>query len=300
MKLLLAISLVVACMAFPAAADEQCRLVREASVDMSFDSVGGVYVPMTISGQKANMLIDTGGATSMLSQTLVDALKLNHMPINRRMRVEMYGGLMINYYAEPQDIEFGGLHADELTMLIFPGTKLRGQEDGALAPNILRLYDADFDFANAKFSLFSQDHCPGAVVYWTKSPYAKVPFTLDWNGHIEVPTALDGQPLKAAFDTGASRSFLSLEKAERLFNFDEKSPLLKPLSDDSDSQAFRFPFKSLTFEGVTVNNPDIVLVPDSVSHSKEKFILGMGILRQLHLYIAYDEKMLYATAASAH
>jgi predicted aspartyl protease len=293
-------SLVSAFLALPAAAAEQCRLVRQASVDMKFDSVGGVYVPMTISGQKANMLIDTGGTTSMLSQTLVDALKLNHMPISRRMRVEMYGGLMIDYYAQPQDIDFGGLHADELTMLIFPGKKLGAEEDGALAPNILRLYDADFDFANAKFNLFSQDHCPGAVVYWTKDTYARVSFTVDRNGHIEVPTAVDGQPVKAAFDTGASRSFLSLETAERLFNFDEKSPLLKPLNDTGDSHAFRYPFKTLTFEGVTVDNPDIVLVPDSVSHTKEKLILGMGILRQLHLYIAYNEKMLYVTPASAH
>jgi hypothetical protein len=44
-------------------------------------------------------------------------------------------------------------------------------------------------------------------------------------------------------------------------------------------------------------------VSDSVSHlfdSETKLILGMGILRQLHIYIAYREKKLYVTAASAH
>jgi hypothetical protein len=49
-----------------------------------------------------------------------------------------------------------------------------------------------------------------------------------------------------------------------------------------------------------------MLVPDKVSgtarfgHSDPTIILGMGILRQLHLYIAYREKNLYVTPASAH
>jgi hypothetical protein len=31
-----------------------------------------------------------------------------------------------------------------------------------------------------------------------------------------------------------------------------------------------------------------------------KMILGMGVLRQLHLFIAYKERNIYVTAASAH
>jgi hypothetical protein len=59
----------------------------------------------------------------------------------------------------------------------------------------------------------------------------------------------------------------------------------------------------MTFGGVSVVNPDIMLVPDSVSRmhaSSDHIVLGMGILRQLHLYIAYHEKELYVTPASAH
>ena len=67
----------------------------------------------------------------------------------------------------------------------------------------------------------------------------------------------------------------------------------------------RYPFKMLTLQGVTVNNPDIILVPDDKSkimggYRQPKLILSMGILRQLHLFIAYKEHNIYVTSASAH
>src|SRR5689334_11724905 len=115
-----AAALLIWILAVPADAEQACRLVRQASVDMSFDAGGAVTVPMTISGQKVSMLVDTGGTTSLLSDKLVDALKLNRLPINRRMWVEMFGGYRLEYYAEPKNIDLGGLHADSMTALIVP------------------------------------------------------------------------------------------------------------------------------------------------------------------------------------
>ena len=67
----------------------------------------------------------------------------------------------------------------------------------------------------------------------------------------------------------------------------------------------RYPFKLLTLQGVAVNNPDLVLVADDASkvmggYREPKLILGMGILRQLHVYIAYKERNIYVTTATAH
>jgi hypothetical protein len=51
-----------------------------------------------------------------------------------------------------------------------------------------------------------------------------------------------------------------------------------------------------------VKNPAFVLMPQSVAKVRglPDMIIGIGILRQLHLYIAYRERKLYATPASAH
>jgi predicted aspartyl protease len=174
---------------------------------------------------------------------------------------------------------------------------------GTIAPNILSHYDADFDFANAKFRLFSQDHCEGKVVYWTTDVPSKIAIIIDRVGHIEVPVQIDGKEIKALIDTGSSRSMLSLETARNLFGLDEKDPRLTPVKGDEAQHAVHFPFAKLSFQDVTVDDPDIVLVPDEVSkfyNAGPKLLLGMGILRQLHLYIAYREHKLYVTAASAH
>jgi hypothetical protein len=100
---------------------------------------------------------------------------------------------------------------------------------------------------------------------------------------------------------------MSLEWAESLFDLKEDSPGMKRLgAEGSQNPSYRYPFKMLALDGVTISNPDIVLVPDKVSgrhHCRfcgPDLILGMGVLRQLHLYIAYKEKRLYVTAATAH
>jgi len=283
-------------------ADDSCHLVRMAAFDMNIDSAGGANVPITIAGQNVNMLIDTGGIFTMLTEQSVQSLglkKLNTFGSGE----EMLGGKKIVYYVETNDVNLGGLKADRLPMQVLPDGFLPSEIGGIIAPNILRHYDVDFDFANAKFNLFSPDHCEGKVVYWTTVAVAQIPIGIDQNGHIDVTVQIDGKNVKATLDTGSSRSLMSLELAKLLFDFADKDPKLSPAKGGSKFPGFHYPFGRLTLNDVTVENPDIVLVSDSVSHlfdSETKLILGMGILRQLHIYIAYREKKLYVTAASAH
>lgn len=50
----------------PARATDDCHLYKIATVDMQSDT-DGVFVPITISGRKLRMEIDTGGIYSMLT-----------------------------------------------------------------------------------------------------------------------------------------------------------------------------------------------------------------------------------------
>jgi ABC-type hemin transport system substrate-binding protein len=74
------------------------------------------------------------------------------------------------------------------------------------------------------------------------------------------------------------------------------------MKKDGMPVSYQYPFKSLTFSGVAVANPDIVLVSDRASkeYGQPDLIIGMGILRQLHIYLAYHERNLYLTSADAH
>jgi predicted aspartyl protease len=286
--------------AAPAYAEDSCRLVRMASVDMGQEREGLPIVPMAIGAETANLVVDTGGFLTLLSQAKATSLGLQAWGIAPDMVGRMVGGIKVDHFLIAPSVDLGGLKAKNFRFTILP-TRFSLDSDGTIAPDILTQYDADFDFANAKFNLFSRNHCPGKVVYWTTEPYAGIDITVETFGHIMLSVVLDGHKERALIDTGSSRSAISLETAKSDFHLSDAD--LRPLGSDSTGAKVH-PFKTLTLQNVTVTDPDIVLLPDSYAHlgsfGAPTILLGMGVLRQLHLYIAYGEHKIYVTPASAH
>jgi predicted aspartyl protease len=274
---------------------EKCSLGRFAALPITIDDAGGIAVPMNIDDQKQNMLIDTGGIYSMLTNAAAARLGLKPKML-WGVSFTMWGGRTLDHYVTTHSFEIAGGKGHDRDFVILPDDLLPPGVDGILGPDIMQVFDIEFDFAAGKVGLFSQKHCEGKVVYWTQDPFAVVPFKMDESWHIKIAVQLDGQEVLAILDTGAYRSAMSLETAEDMFKID---PAVLTKNNG------RHPFKTLTLQGVSVNNPDIVLVPDDSSkvmggYRQPKLILGMGVLRQLHVYIAYKEHNIYATAASAH
>jgi predicted aspartyl protease len=288
----------------PAAADEQCHLVRQASLDMRADVAGGVDVPMTIAGHPLMLLVDTGGLFEMLTQSTVNVLGLqvDYIP---EAGISMYGGTRITRYVTATDIQLGQMKGGRSQFLVLPDGNLPPSTDGMLAPDFLSRFDVEFDFANAKLNLFAPNRCDLIPVYWTKdSPFAVVPFRQDGVHHITLHVQLEGKDVEAILDTGSTVTRMSLEEAEGLFDIKPDSPGMMPIRTRlKGGQSYRYPFKILSFQGIEVANPVIALDPDSSSQKSSTappMILGMGVLRQLHLYISYKEHNMYVTAASAH
>ena len=287
-----------------AIAAESCALQQTASIDVSLDETGGVNVPMLIGDKKLTMLVDTGGLYSMLSEETVAANGLRRLPVPPNYRMVMFGGIHIRNFVPAYSITLGNLQARGLGFLVMPPGDMPPSINGTIAPDLLRNYDVEFNLAGGKLNFFSPEHCIGKVVYWTHEPYAKVPITVnDW-GAIILPVTLDGRQVRATLDTGSSRSILTIEAARRLFGWGDKVPNLTPLpSKDGGTDFYRYPFSTLTFEGITVNHPDILLVTEAhrgFSGIAPDMIIGMSVLRQLRTYIAYHERNVYFTAAEAH
>lgn len=158
-------------------------------------------------------------------------------------------------------------------------------------------FDAEYDFANRKFNLFSQKHCPGTVVYWADD-YAKLPLKTDWSAQISTDGQLDGQPVDILFDTGSTWSTMSPDKA-KTFGWDGKmDSLIKTPSKDGNHFSYFYPFKSLELHGINIAHPKIIALQPGIK-SKEDMILGMNVLSRLHIYIAYAERAMYVTGANA-
>ena len=304
-RTLLAVGLAILAL-FPARAEENCsRLMRVVSLDMLPATGNRVVVPAAIGDKPLRMMVDTGGYVTSFSEDKAQELGL---PIDVRpgSRLVMFGGQTLRRFVTLKDFSLGRLKAPRLDYPLLPPGFLGPEIDGLLAPDFLANFDIDFDFAGGKFNLFSNDHCDGKVGYWTDVPPEGIPLVREEDRvHISTHVAIDGKDVKALIDTGAPHSLMSLDVAEDLFDLKDSDPRFVSLANGPNrtSGARKFPFQKMSFGDVEVNHPDIVLVPDreaGMGSHRPKLIIGLSILRQLHLYIAYQEKMLYITPASTH
>ncbi len=284
---------------------QQCQLRRMAVLDMQTSRDGTVSVPVTIQGHPARLMVDIGAVYSTLDASFAKSLGLKQWQMYNRY-IGMGGGIPLDQYAFADSFALGPIPSGRFGFVLAPSSVLGTSSMGMLGAEVMSSFDIDLDFAGSKFNVFSPDHCPGKVVYWTSDAYAAVPMDLDGGNHIHVSIMLDGKSLTAMLDTGAARSFMNFRAATEIFGIDEKNPQLKALGNQDINgvatvAAYRYPFSSLTFEGVEIRNPDIDIVKyPSSDHGEPDLILGIGVLRQLHMYIAYGEKKLYLTPAEAH
>ncbi|HWD25645.1 MAG TPA: aspartyl protease family protein [Rhizomicrobium sp.] len=280
--------------AAPAMADDACKLKTVASLPLTVQS-NRSFVPISVGGQPLQMLVDTGGLISTISPKTAESLglELRTMPTSH---VRVAGGLDIQYYVRAQNVVIGGLATPNFQFLVQP-PRLGEGFNGSIGPDILAAFDADFDFGGGKLNLFSPDHCPGRVTYWTDGDVARLPFTLSETRQIHVNMQLDGKELKVLIDTGASHSVLSLDAASSLFGISEADPALKYIGRvNNKMKGWSYPFKALSFGGITVNNPEIIVTDDETRTNT----IGMDVLGKLHMYIAYKERAIYLTPADAH
>jgi predicted aspartyl protease len=276
-----------------------CKLQAIAVLDMQTTDDGRVTVPVKIEGHDYRLLVDTGGYINTLSQQVVRREGYN--PRQAAGGLVGMGTTRMNTYVTVKKFMVGHSLGENFDFYVDDFNNLAW--DGLLAPQVLATYDVDFDFAHEKLSLISPDHCPGRVVYWTQEPAAIIPIEMQDRTHIRVPVTIDGKEIKATFDTGSHKSYMTLRAAAHYLDIDEKNPALKSLGNSNINgmvtPVYQYPFATLSFGDVTVNHPHIEIVSNEVWGERD-LLLGASILRQLHLYIAYKEKKLYVTPALAH
>ncbi|HEY5337796.1 MAG TPA: retroviral-like aspartic protease family protein, partial [Rhizomicrobium sp.] len=252
-------------LAATAARADDCKLSRAASLDISLTRDGRILVPVTINDTAKFLMVDTGAPLSTLEPDTVADLGLK--------TERMYEGQMFNSLGQSftaialvPSLSIDQAHASNLK---FPVDPTRFSEDprmaGLLGADLLRHYDVDLDIANHKLNLFTQDHCPGKVIYWPASAVAVVPFHIAQSGHIVLPVELDGQSVDAILDTGAGYSILDLETAEHQFGLQPGATDMKPEGNyggEAGVPAYSHIFKTLGFDGLAVANPTVYIFKD--------------------------------------
>jgi predicted aspartyl protease len=297
----------------PAVAMECGPLKAQASVDL-VPQPNREMVPVAVNGLSRLFLLDTDGVATQISPKVVQALKLS-IKTGATPLFDVSGNVS-TAYAKIDTFGFGGMTGSGVYLRIAPNNLV----DGILAPDVLKRSDVEMDFAGQKLNFFQPDHCPGKVVYWPHGDVAQISIVLADQKSIKVPVTLDGQSFLATIDTGANNTFINANMALASFGLAPGSPGVEPAGSVNNGLAvYAHTFSSLALDGVTIKNPRIFIMPDKVSGAAKEFgalpylsgavpafapkhvglpelLLGMDVLKYLHLYFAFQEHNLYVTA----
>jgi predicted aspartyl protease len=303
-----------------AAAQTSCGPLRLLSSQQMahFGSTDVMVVPVILDGVEKGMIFDTGADTTQLSRSTAEELKLNIHRSRRQREARDVSGNISTSAATVHTLSFGKVRFEDIELHLWPdpefgrGTPLLA---GVLSRDLLFDYDVDVDFGTGILKLFSKDHCFGAIDYWHPGTIAAMRIAIR-DGHVHIPVSLDGHTLDAVIDTGSQYTILSLPVARRLFGLSPDSPGVTPLgavNNDPALNSYMHTFASLSFGGVTVLTPDMMLLPDRMARGGDRvqqtenralfntalpdITIGMDVLRHLHIYLAPDEHNFYVSLA---
>ena len=300
--------------AVPALANEQCPPLKIlSSIDLTMAPNGIVTVPVTVAGEKTFFVLDTATSQSRISAELVDKLHL----VREHSRVTLVNtrGHTSEEIARIPTFGLGRLDYQSPSLWVMAEPAKPSGPQGVLGGDMLRNYDIDLDFAAHKMNIISREHCADKVVYWQSTMLAKLQMVVGDDNRIIFDATLDGHDLTAVLATGLVHSAINISIAKRRLDVDETSPGSVAVNANNKDTLYLHRFGTLSFQDVTVNNPEILLMPDlaqkipgAVLRGHDRFLaglkmnqpelmVGMSTLKQLHVYIDYHNQTVYLTPA---
>jgi hypothetical protein len=287
-------------------------LTRKSEIQMESMGGGPATIPVKINGKDQKLTLATAGTTTQVDENFA---KANGLEIKRAdgVLLENEMGMTSRDEVVIADFSMPGLHGTNLKWPVSIGGGFGGGEFGGGAGgralfslNYMLPYDIDVDFGSDKLNFFLQDHCPGAVMYW-KAPgeVGVVPITLV-RGRVTVPVSVDGKPIRAVIDTAARGSSVYAAIAEKILG----------IADARTAKTLAA--KTVSIGKLTLNDVNFMVRPDINSMmarddaqgmrakkagidfemANPEVILGMDVLRKLHLYMAFGENRLYVTGTT--
>jgi len=264
---------------------------------------GEVAVAVSLNRVEEKFLFDTGGgAMNYVSSALAQHLGL---PKTDNFAAVDVAGNKSYGVALTRNLRFGAVSGQDIMFQVVPNLGF----DGILSAGTMANDDIDIDFGAMRLNFFSADHCPGGVVYWPHQALAVVPVTLA-SGHFELAVTLDGHPLTAVIDTGSPWTILTTRWAEENLGFSAQAPAPQSSNipkDDPDKHIYFRKYAALSFPGITITKPLLIVRPIQFGDGNDAgtgnrrapdLIIGMEVLRHLHLYYAAKERKIYITAAA--
>jgi predicted aspartyl protease len=207
------IALCVAC--GTAAAASNCKLARIAEWQVRLEQ-GRVLLDGAINGQKIDIMIDTGAASTLIFRETSERLSL---PLREAKNMRMFGvgGETKVFVAHVDEFRLGDALRNNWNVYV-TGSGLHGA-DVILGEDFFASVDVEFDLAHRAVRLYQPKDCEGvSLAYWATKGVGMVELEAISIGHpqISMPVEINGRKIMATLDTGAPTSILEKADAARM------------------------------------------------------------------------------------
>jgi hypothetical protein len=171
------------------------------------------------------------------------------------------------------------------------------QVDGLLGRDFLSAFDLDLDFPRRSLTLYDVHDCAGKFLPWTET-YLSVPVTNPTESALVVPVELDGIPLRALLDSGASRTLVAAPGMARLGLGLERlqgdtSQIVGGMGPHTVTM-WQHQFGKLRIGDETFPNPVYFVAPIQLQPICD-LLLGADWLMGRRVWISYATNQLFAT-----
>lgn len=259
-----------------------------------------VFVPVQFNDQPATLVMDTGAERTTLTEAAVARL---HLPRDLRHATNTIGigGASASYQAIVDTFAVGVFHlpVERVAVGTFPLPDIGEiRPDGLLGADILLAFDLDIDLPNRRLTIYRARSCPESRPPWT-FPYHSVDGVTMWRDRLMLPLTVNGVTGKAILDTGAQRTVLRPDFAERagvtaeLLSHDPSS-LMRGASREQVS------FRLHRFETVGIGTQvshDVPLPVVPLPNAQEDALIGGDFLHGRRVWIAAQSHHVFFTDA---
>jgi predicted aspartyl protease len=212
-----ATTLAILALLAPRLACAECIVNRAALLPITLWQ-GKLFVPVSVNGTVESFFIDTGAATTTLSQATAAALNIPR-DFDHTQDTFGVGGLESHLYiGQVESLSLGDIRIqnESLAVAAFAQRMADGftPVGGLIGADILSRFDVDLDIPNRRLGLWRVTGCTEVKPDWPGEAYS-VPMQVTASRHVTVPVRIDGSTMDLLLDTGSPDLVLSTRAAAR-------------------------------------------------------------------------------------
>jgi predicted aspartyl protease len=296
------------------AAPSECKFMRIAEWPVRLEH-NKLIVDGAINGRKIGIMLDTGAGQSLILRSAAIRLGLT---LRRASRYRLFG------LGGETDVEVA--HLDEFKIgqatqknwqVIVAGERDFGDDvTFLLGEDFFHKVDVEFDLAAGAVRLYQSKDCDGvSLAYWAANGAGQVEIE-DVDGNhpqIVLTVQINGQPLRALLDSGASSSMLPMSDATQLGVTPQTPGVIARTASGLGAKTIDSwigPFESFTIGDETIRNPQIRFADlwkdttygETGSRLQRQvglrpMLLGADFLLAHRVLVAHSQRRIYFTTA---